>query len=188
MYFSRKFVTRKYPGLHNDIKIYLYYKSKLYSAVALTPTGLTAVQVGPTGIRVSWTPPTPLEDTTGYRIYYSDGSSGYDDIDSSGYYSDGNSGIVNVTGGSTHNHLLTGLQNGATYNISIVGTSNHLHSDQMDIRKNIPLSEFFNVTLLVIPLKYYFSLLHIDSSWPINCNYGLHNIYYHFPLLDYTQW
>ena len=135
--FHANFVTRKYPGLHNDIKIYLYYKSKLYSAVASAPTGLTAVQEGPTSIRVSWTPPTPLGDTTGYRIYYSGGSSGSED----------------VSGGSTHTQLLTGLQNAATYNISIVGTSNHLHSDQIDIRKNIRLSEFFNVALLTIPLK-----------------------------------
>ena len=100
-----------------------------FSPVASAPTGLTAVQEGPTGIRVSWTPPTPLGNTTGYRIYSSDGSSGYDDIDSSGYYSDGSSGSEDVTGGSTDNLLLTDLQSGATYDICIVGTSDHLPSD-----------------------------------------------------------
>ena len=84
-----------------------------------------AVQEGSTGIRVSWTPPTPLGDTTGYRIYYSGGSSG----------------SVNVSGGSTDNHLLTGLQNGANYTISIVGTSEHLPSDRVDYQNSIPLSE-----------------------------------------------
>ena len=64
-----------------------------FLAVASAPTGLTAVQEGPTGIRVSWTPPTPLGDTTGYRIYYSGGSSGSEDI----------------SGGSTNSHVLTGL-------------------------------------------------------------------------------
>ena len=86
------------------------------SPVASAPTGLTAVLEGPTGIRVSWTPPTPLGDTTGYRIYYSGGSSGSED----------------VSGGSTHNHLLTSLKNGANYDISIVATSDHLNSDTVE--------------------------------------------------------
>ena len=47
------------------------------------------------------------EDTNGYRIYYSNG----------------NSGSVDVSGGAADNHLVTCLQNGATYTISIVGTS-----------------------------------------------------------------
>ena len=73
-----------------------------------------AVQEGPTSIRVSWSPPTPLGDTTGYRIYYSGGSS-----DS-----------VYVSDGSTDNYLLTGLQNGETYTISINGTSEHFLSER----------------------------------------------------------
>ena len=86
------------------------------SPVASAPTGVIAVHEGPTGIRVSWTSPTPLGDTTGYRIYYSGGSSGSED----------------VSGGFTHNHLLTDLQNGASYNISIVGTSAHLPSERVE--------------------------------------------------------
>ena len=96
----------------------------LFPPVASAPTNLTAVQEGPTGIRVRWTPPTPLGDTTGYRIYYSGGSSGN----------------VNVSGGSTDNHLLTGLQNGTSYNISIVGTSEHFFSDHVEC-PNTTLSE-----------------------------------------------
>ena len=80
-----------------------------------------AVQEGPTGIRVSWTPPTPLGDTTGYRIYYSGGSSG----------------SVNVSGGSTDNHPLTGLQNGASYTISIVGTSEHFPSEEVEVNVSL---------------------------------------------------
>ena len=72
--------------------------------VASAPTNLMAVQEVPTSIRVSWSPPTPLGDTTGYRIYYSGGSSGSED----------------VSGGSTDNYLMTGLQNGESYTISIV--------------------------------------------------------------------
>ena len=87
-----------------------------YFSVASAPTSVMAVQEGLTSVRMSWSPPTPLGDTTGYRIYYS------------GY----NSGYVNVTGGSTDNYLLTGLQNGSIYTISLVATSLHLSSAAID--------------------------------------------------------
>ena len=85
--------------------------------MASAPTNLTAVQEGPTGIRVSWTPPTPLGDTTGYMIYYSGGSSG----------------SVDVSGGSTTSHLLTGLPSQSNYSIFIVGTSDHLPSAMQSV-------------------------------------------------------
>ena len=97
----------------------------LLPPAASAPTDLTAVQEGLTSIRVSWTPPTPLGDTTGYRISYSGGSNG----------------SVDVSGGSTDNHTLTGLQNGTSYTISIVGTSEHLPSDRVDLPNSITLSE-----------------------------------------------
>ena len=68
-----------------------------------------AVQDGPTSIRVTWTPPSPLGDTTGYRISYTGGG--------------GSSDSVDVDGGNTNSHTLMGLTNGETYTISIVGTS-----------------------------------------------------------------
>ena len=94
------------------------YKHLLFppSPVASAPTSLTAVQEGPTGIRISCISPTPLGDTIRYKIYYSGGSSGSED----------------VSGVSTHNYLLTGLKNGARYNISIVGTSAHLPSERVE--------------------------------------------------------
>ena len=76
-----------------------------------------AVQDGPTAITVSWSPPIPLGDTTGYIISYT------------GI----NSGSGNVSNGSTDNYLLTGLQDGATYTISIVATSQDLPSDAIAI-------------------------------------------------------
>ena len=85
--------------------------------VASAPTNLMAVQEGVTSIRVSWSPPTPLGDTTGYRIYYSD--------------SDSNDS-VNVSGGFTEDYLLTGLVINATYTISIVAFSHHFSSDTVD--------------------------------------------------------
>ena len=70
------------------------------------PSGVTAVQTGPTSITVSWS---PSSDATSYRI----------DYDSSG----GDSGSVTVGGGSTSVETLTGLQNGDTYTMSIAATS-----------------------------------------------------------------
>ena len=81
---------------------------------ASAPTDLTAVQDGPTSILVSWSPPDLLGDTTGYRIDYSTNHS---------------SDSVTIDGGSTDNFTLTDLQNGATYTISIVATSQSLPSD-----------------------------------------------------------
>ena len=70
-----------------------------------------------------------LKNTKGYRIYYSNG----------------NSGSVDVSGGAADNYLITGLQNGATYTISIVGTSEHFFSDSVNYPNSIPLSELFDI-------------------------------------------
>ena len=75
-----------------------------------------AVQEGPTSIRVSWSPPTPLGDTTGYRIYYSDSDS---------------SDSVDVSGGSRRNYRLTGLKNGDIFDISVIATPQHLMNFQL---------------------------------------------------------
>ena len=71
-------------------------------------TNVRAVQEGVTSIIVSWS---PSSDTTGYRISYTSPGP--------------TSGSVNVSGGSTDHYLLSGLQNGISYNISIVATSYH---------------------------------------------------------------
>ena len=115
--------------MHNDLFICVL------SLVALPPTNLTVTQVGPTAIELSWTPPTPLGDTTGYRIYYSGGSSG----------------SVNVSGGSTDNHTLTGLLNGANYTISIVGTSDHFFSDHVYYPNNIILRKLLAAIPYTLP-------------------------------------
>ena len=95
----------------------------LLPPAASAPSNLTAVQEGLTSVQVSWSPPSPLGDTTGYRISYSGGSSA----------------SVDVSGGSTNTHTLTGLVNGASYNMSIVGTSLHLPSEVVEV--NIGLGE-----------------------------------------------
>ena len=70
---------------------------------------MRAVKDGPTSIRVTWTPPSPLGDTTGYRISYTGEG--------------GSSDSVDVDGGKTTRHTLMGLTIGESYNISIVGTA-----------------------------------------------------------------
>ena len=90
----------------------------------LPPSGVTAVQAGPTSILVSWS---PSSDATGYRI----------DYDSSGGHSDS----VTVSGGSTEEYTLTGLQNEDTYTVSITATSQHLYSESVPADMSIGLSK-----------------------------------------------
>lgn len=78
------------------------------STGASPPTDLTAVQVDTTSLEVMWRPPTPLGTITGYTVTYSGITTG----------------SVSVDGGLTDNLLLRGLQNGYSYAISIVATSN----------------------------------------------------------------
>ena len=80
-----------------------------HHTVASPPSGVTAVRVGPTSIRVSWTPPSPLGDTSGYRIYYTRAG--------------GSSDSVDIDSGNTNSRTLMGLTNGETYTISIAGRS-----------------------------------------------------------------
>ena len=82
---------------------------EFYHTGASPPSGATAVQDGPTGIRVSWTPPSPLGGTTGYRIYYTRAG--------------GSSDSVDVDGGNTNSRTLMSLTNGETYTISVAGRS-----------------------------------------------------------------
>ena len=82
---------------------------KFHHTAASPPSGVTAVQDGPTSIRVSWTPPSPLGDTSGYRIYYTRAG--------------GSSDSVDVDGGNTNRRTLMGLTNGETYAISVAGRS-----------------------------------------------------------------
>ena len=76
---------------------------------ASPPSGATAVRDGPTSIRVSWTPPSPLGDTSGYRIYYTRAGSSSDSVD--------------IDSGDTNSRTLMGLTNGETYTISVSGIS-----------------------------------------------------------------
>ena len=119
--------------------MYIY----ICSIVASPPTDLTAVQTGPTSIDVSWTPPTPLGDTTGYIIYYTND----DNTD--------NDSVV-IAGGSTDEYTLSDLQNGDTYTISIIATSQHLPSDTVDGNSVMlyPGIEYMNIFMQCTPYTY----------------------------------
>ena len=78
------------------------------------PTDLNATQVGPTSIRVSWTPPVSGATVTGYRISYSGGS---------------DQGSVDVEASATdHTITINPPQRPLTYSISIVTLSSQLPS------------------------------------------------------------
>ena len=62
---------------------------------------------------------------------------------------------MDIIGGSTNNHLLTGLQNGASYNISIVATSTHFYSDRVYLTNIVQLSESFNIMSLLVICSLY---------------------------------
>ena len=83
---------------------------------------VTAVQDGPTSIRVSWT---PSSDATGYRIHYTS--------------SRGDGGSEDVSGGHSDSHTLTGLVKEDTYTISIMATFHTLSSSAIAVE--VTLSE-----------------------------------------------
>ena len=95
---------------------------------------MSAVQDGPTSTIVTWTPPSPLGDTTGYRISFTGG---------------GSSESVDIIGGNSMSHTLTtGLTNGDTYTISIVGTSNVLPSETVTADITVGLGEWTKMITL----------------------------------------
>ena len=130
---------------------------------ASPPSHLTVIQVGPTSIDVSWTPPSPLGDTTGYIIYYSN---------------DDNTDSANVNGTSTDVYTLTDLQNGETYAICIVATSLHLPSESVPADMTIGLSESnilirFNDTIMI----YMYSTRSTSDHCRLHNNYSHYNLW-----------
>ena len=81
----------------------------------MAPEIVTAVVNGLTSVLMSWI---KSSKATGYIINY-DGSRGDNDS-------------IDISNSST-THNLTNLQNGEIYNISIVATSEHYHSEAVDI-------------------------------------------------------
>ena len=99
-------VSSAYEGCLVPVDMYLY------TAPPDPPTGVTAVQSGPTSVSVSWTAPTSGGPVTRYDIYYvaNGGSS--------------------TSGGSTNStsYVQTNLQVGVQYNISVIAVGTSLPS------------------------------------------------------------
>ena len=89
----------------------------LHSTGADPPTDLSATQVGPTSIRVSWTAPVSGATVTGYRISYSGGT---------------DQGSVDV-GASATDHTITinPPQSPLNYSISIMTLSSSFPSSMV---------------------------------------------------------
>ena len=88
----------------------------VFFTVASAPDNLSLMQDGETTIIVSWTTPTPLGDTTEYRVYYTT-------VRNTETSTDANSSTIS----------LTSLMPGRRYNISIVGLSDHLPSEPVTL-------------------------------------------------------
>ena len=84
------------------------------STAASHPNKLNYEVQNGTSVLLMWVPPSPLGDTTGYRISYNAVG--------------GSSKIVNISDGDTSNYTLTDLEKGKEYNVSIIGTSAHFFS------------------------------------------------------------
>ena len=130
------------------------------------PSDVTAVQDGPTSIRVSWT---PSSDATGYRIHYTS-SRGY-------------SGSEDVSGEHSDSHTLTGLVKEDTYTISIMATFHTLSSNPITVEITLseedPLIQLLIIFVLSFPSP---------SSRCGECVSELHNSLLHLPLLECGQW
>ena len=116
---------------------------------------MTAVQTGPTSITVIWTPPTPPDGITGYIISYT---------------SDSDSDSVTVSGGSVAMETLTGLQNGDTYTISIVATSDTGFPSESVVAMDVVLGKLLNdsVPSTAIVMENEFKIHFHNVLWPKN--------------------
>ena len=96
----------------------------LYTAPPGPPTGVTAVQSGPTSVSVSWTAPTSGGPVSRYDIYYVA------------------NGVPSTSGGSTTStsYVLTNLQVGVQYNISVIAVGTYIPSQGASV--NMTLSEY----------------------------------------------
>ena len=111
---------------------------KLFTKVAAAPTKLEAVQVNSTSVHIHWIPPSPLNSTTGYNIYYY-----VEDR-----VSEGN--LITVNNASADSFVLTGLQSGVKYTISLVATSQHLTSNPISTSLQLLSGESVRYKFMII--------------------------------------
>ena len=99
-------------------------KTHFKHTAASAPTYFMAVFKDPdNSVLLTWTPPSPPGDTTGYRIHYTTGGGGSN-----------SSGSVNITDAHTNSYTLAGLALGSIYDISIVALSEHFSGEIQTIK------------------------------------------------------
>ena len=129
-------VNSTYEGCLVPIDMYLY------TAPPGPPTGVTAVQSGATSVSVSWTAPTSGGPVTRYDIYYVA------------------NGGPSTSGGSTNStsYVLTNLQVGFQYNISVIAVGTSLPSQSANVTRTLSETHFIiikvnNFSSLSVPLN-----------------------------------
>ena len=85
--------------------------------MAGNPTLLSLDQMGPTAVRVTWSPPSGGATVTGYVVHYRTGSS-------DGTKNEPSTSILT---------FLTGLTSGANYTISVEAISQHLSGESEEL-------------------------------------------------------
>ena len=97
----------------------------LYTAPPGPPTGVTAVQSGPTSVCVSWTAPTSGGPVSRYDIYYV------------------TNGVPSTSGGSTTStsYVLTNVQVGVQYTISVIAVGTYIPSQGASVILTLIYSE-----------------------------------------------
>eukprot|EP00731_Ephydatia_muelleri_P025777 Em0017g860a len=150
------------------------------------PTGVTAVQSGPTSVSVSWTAPISGGPVTRYDIYYVA------------------NGGPSTSGGSTNStsYVLTNLQVGAQYNISVIALGTYLGSQNASAVVVVPAIGQVTITGSVttptagsphtltcsVPVNGYNGMLTIQLTAP-NGSMLLNNMLSASPGMNYTlQW
>ena len=103
-------------GVYTKPERNVFNASTFPPIVAPPPTNLMVAQETGTSFRLTWTPPSPLGDTTGYTVLYS----------ATGVSS--SSGSVEISGGSSDSLALTGLTSGVNYTLSLIARSQHIPS------------------------------------------------------------
>ena len=104
----------------------------LYTAPPGPPTGVTAVQSGLTSVSVSWTAPTSGGPVTRYDIYYVA------------------NGGPSTSGDSTNSttYVLTNLQVGVQYNISVIAVGIFLPSLSANVTRTLSESHFIIIKVI----------------------------------------
>ena len=111
-------MARYYTSRKNFALVITFAASHVSLSISFTvgsqPSEVSVFQESPTSVRMFWNVPEPIDQTTGYVIYYTDSTS---------------SGSVTFDGPFINNEFVDDLTNGLTYTFSVAGRSIHLESE-----------------------------------------------------------